>query len=101
MDLRDQERIIHPDSCFVCKYAGRYAVVWPQHTVDRALRQWYVFLKVEQHEPNRKTMPRSAYMTITACEEHDLAIYQNWVQVALDERWSDYLWNKEQERMGM
>lgn len=101
MDLRNEERIAHPD-CFVCRWAGRHIIIWPQER--SSLEGWWkVYSKVEETiwtggNPGAGHKIRSRHHTIQTCVGHNEALYANWMDIARQELILEDLWNKYTER---
>lgn len=124
MDLRNEKRISTPE-CFVCRWAGKHIILWPQQPIlepeddvdevnvyaspTKVTRQvqytsgeWKVYAKIEEvirtQFPNENLL-RSRHMNIVACGKHWYALADNWVQVAWEEVALACLWDSYIERM--
>lgn len=85
MDLRQETRITHPATCYVCRWVGKYVIIWPLQPEGNATNthaRFYVFVNV--NEKNVAGL-RSGKKTIDVCAQHAEAMYQNWVLIAQDE----------------
>lgn len=124
MDLRNEKRISTPE-CFVCRWAGKHVILWPQEPASRPQEvqdelttytpqdrlmytkstqytsgEWKVYIKVEEPiiMPITSNQLRSGHRPIEACGQHWLALEVNWVQVAWEEVALAYLWDTYIER---
>lgn len=92
MNLKDYQRLVHPDACFVCKWAGNDIAVWPQYLEEQ--NRWRIYLGVNEFIQGLRSGHRSSFV----CNEHSYAVVRAWVEVAMDEVWLDYIWNQWIER---
>ena len=97
--------------CFVCRYAGRDISYFPQsiHDFPEMMSDGYSHgsfncftkpnedISVSKNEPSKLLRPK--HRLITLCATHWFAMQDAWVNGALLEVWTDYLWNKETERI--
>lgn len=122
MDLRNQQRIAAP-TCFACRWAGRYVVVWPldpgkepepgdldmaRFTSNRPMRsmwegytsgRWAVFYNVHEDIPTGGGQKlRSKHRDEEFCPDHWHMLFDNWIQIAWEERALAYIFDQWTER---
>lgn len=103
MDLRNEKRLTVGD-CFVCRWAGKHIVLWPQawqksDYSDEIVWRCYVNVHETVSLGRGKGNMRSRHVDMSTCEEHRKSLYKNWVHNAQEEVEQSQAWDRYVERM--
>lgn len=99
MDLRNERKVATPE-CFVCRWAGKHIVLWPQE--KKVGSTWYCYVNVHENISlgRNKGNMRSKHTDVTVCLDHFEKLRLNWVQIAFDEVQGENAWYSYLERTG-
>jgi len=101
MNIGYANRIVHPEVCFVCRWAGTGIVFWPQEPGLRpsseAQGTWNGYLN--SHGQTGREVPRSGHRSLVVCATHWFMLEEDWIKVAQDEIELATAWDRYIERI--